>query len=199
MQLDETDIAILRCVQSDARMSLRDIAKAIGVSTPTVSARLSSLERLGIVRGYAAIVDPERLNETIVTLVIKAKLPAADRVAKAVAELRWTRRVTIARGGRILAEATMIDPAGIDSLLDAIAKIPNVVDAEHYVGVRTVKEEPRAVLADRMKAKLTCFQCRGPISGEPIKRRIDGRSHFFCCRSCEGLYLKKYRTLKARV
>lgn len=179
-------------------MSFREVAKAIGVSTPTVSARVSNLERMGIVKGYTIQVDPERLNETSVTLVIKAKLSTAGGVAEEVAKLPWMRRVALARGGWIVADATAIRPADVDALLDAVGKIPDVVDADHYIAVRTLKEEPRTVLTDTMTATLTCFECKGPIAGDPVRRRIDGRDHFFCCRSCESLYVKRYDVVKAR-
>lgn len=198
VELDRTDVAILRCLQADSRMSFRDIAKAVGVSTPTVSARVSSLERMGIVTGYTARVDPAQLNETSVTLVIKAKLSAAVDVAEAVAGLPGVRRVALARGGRIVVDATLVPPANVNALLESVGHVPDVIDADHYVTVRTLKEEPRAVLADHLNATLTCFECKGPITAEPVRRRIDGRDHFLCCRSCESLYVKRYETVKAR-
>ena len=198
MDLDPTDVAILRCLQADARMSFRNIAKAIGVSTPTVSARVSSLERTGIVKGYAAQVDPERLNETAVTLVIRARLPAAELVADDLARLPWVRKVSLARGGRIVVDATAVRASDLNALFEAVGKLPDVIDADHYVTVKTVKEEPRAVLADHLTATLTCFECKGPIAAEPVRRRIDGRDHYFCCRSCEFLYVKRYERTKAR-
>jgi len=198
MELGATDLAILRCLQGDARLSLRAIAKRIGVSTPTVSARLATLEELGIIRGYRALVDPERLNETSVFLVGRAKLPAAEAVAKELARHPWARRVNVARGARILVDATVADPREVDTILETVASIPGVVDAEHYVLVRGVKEDPLALLAERASANLACFECHGPIKGEPVKARLDGRELYFCCRSCERLYLEKYAALKAR-
>jgi DNA-binding Lrp family transcriptional regulator len=198
VELDETDVAILRCLQADSRLSFRDIAKAVGVSTPTVSARVSNLERSGIVTGYTVRVDPAHLNETSITLVIKTKLSAAGDVAQAVAGLPGVRRVALARGGRIVVDATLTPPADVNGLLEAVGNVPDVIDADHYITVRTLKEEPRAMLADHLNATVTCFECRGPITAEPVRRRIDGRDHFFCCRSCESLYVKRYETVKAR-
>jgi len=198
VELDRTDIAILRCLQADSRKSFREIAKAVGVSTPTVSARVSALEQMGIVKGYTVLVDPGQLNETSVTLVIKAKPAAAERVAERVGELRWSRRVQLARGGRIVVDATAVSSADVDALLETVARVPGVVDVDHFIAVRAVKEEPRAILTAHLTATLTCFECKGPIAGEPVKRRLDGRDHFFCCRSCESLYLKRYETLRAR-
>ncbi len=198
MELEPTDVAILRCLQEDARLSLRAIAKRIGVSTPTVSSRLAALEDLGIVRGYRAVLDPDRLRETSLLLVVRAKLPAADSVAKEIARHPWARRVIVARGGRILVDATVADPREIDPILETTASIPQVVDADHYVTVRRVKEDSPALLADHTATNVACFECHGPITGDPVKTRLDGREHYFCCRSCERLYLEKYKALKAR-
>ncbi len=198
MELQETDLAILRCLQEDARLSLRAIAKRVGVSTPTVSARLSTLEDLGIVRGYRALVDPERLGETSVLLVVRARLPAADAVAREIAKYGWARRVSVARGGRILVAAAVTDPHEIDTVLENVASVPEVTDAEHYVVVRSVKEDPPALLEDHASTDVVCFECHGPIKGEPVKDRLDGREHYFCCRSCERLYLERYAAVKAR-
>jgi len=162
-----------------------------------VSTRLATLEQLGIIRGYKALVDPERLNETSVALVIKTRLQAAEDVAKNLAKHEWARRVSLGRSDWVLLDATVHKREEIDTILEAVASLPDVVDCEHYVAVRTVKEDPRAVITDTLSTTLICFQCRGPIKGEPIKVHMDGRDHYLCCNSCERLYLEKYKKLKA--
>lgn len=197
MDLDQTDIAILRCLQEDARVSLRTIASKIGVSVPTVSARLATLEGLGIVKGYRAVLDPERLNESSVTLMIKTRLQATETVAKELAKHDWARRILATRDGRILIDATVVDRRDVDAVLETVASLPDVVDCEHFTGLRTVKEEPRALVTDSLTTSLICFQCKGPIKGEPIKLRMDERDHYLCCHSCERLYVERYKKLKA--
>ena len=197
VDLDRTDIAILRCLQRDARLSLRLIAKEVGVSTPTVSARLTTLTQLGIVKGYAAVLDPERLNETTFVLLVKARPPSTDAVASAIAKLAGVRRVLVARGGRIVVDATVVDPRDVDAVLEKVAGLHDVVDVDHHVAIRALKEEPRAILADALTTSLVCYQCKGPIKGEPIKIRMDGRDHYLCCTSCEKLYVERHRKLKA--
>lgn len=54
---DEVDIAILRALSEDARMSQRQVAAALGISAPTVSERMARLERAGVIRGYAAQIN----------------------------------------------------------------------------------------------------------------------------------------------
>ncbi len=197
MDLDATDTAILRFLQKDARASFRTIAKAIGVSVPTVSARLRNLEQLGIVRGYRAVVDPERLDETAFTLLVKTRPRAADGVASAIAEFGWARRVLTGRPGWILVDATAARGEGIDGIRKQVDGLPGVLDVQEYVGLQAVKDEPPVLLSGPLSTSLVCFECRGPIRGEPVKVRRDGRYHYFCCHTCERLYLEKYSRIKA--
>ncbi len=197
LDLDRVDIAILRCLDEDSRSSLRDIAKRIGVSVPTVSARLGTLEQLGIIKGYRAVLDPERLNETSVSLLIKARLQGAEGVATELAKHAWARRVTLAHSGWIIVDATVVNRRDVDTILESISQLPDVLDITHRVAVRTIRDEPRALIADALTTNLICFQCKGPILGDPIKIRMDGRDHYLCCHSCERLYVERYARLKA--
>jgi len=86
-QLDETDFKILDALLDDARLSSRQIADQVGVSVGTVLSRIKRMENEGIIKGYSAIVDHERLGYelTVVTeiTVAKGKLLDVEReVAK---------------------------------------------------------------------------------------------------------------------
>ncbi len=197
LDLDATDAAILRCLQEDARASLRAISKKVGVSVPTVSARLRNLEDLGIVRGYRVILDPERLDETTLALVVKTTLRATEAVAEKIAQSPWARRVLTGPPGWILVDATVVRREHLDRIHNEVSALPDVVDVQDYRGLRTVKDEPSALLSDHLSTSLVCFECKGPIHGEPVKVRRDGRYHYFCCHSCERLYLEKYGRVKA--
>lgn len=197
MDLDATDAAILRALQENARASLRTVAKRIGASVPTVSARLRKLEDLGIIRGYRAVLDPERLDETTVVLVIKTRRQATDEVAARISGFGWARRVLTGRPGWILVDATAVRNGEVDQILGEVSSLPDVLDVQDYAGMQIVKDEPAAVLADRLSTSLKCFECKRPIQGEPVKVRRDGRYHYFCCHPCERLYLEKYGRIKA--
>jgi len=73
--LDEIDFKILRELLSNARLSCRQIAKRVGVTTGTVLSRMRRMEREGIIRGYSAILDHEKLGYelTVVTEVVVSK------------------------------------------------------------------------------------------------------------------------------
>jgi len=62
MRLDETDVKILKTLLSDARLSSRQIAKQCGVSIGTVLSRIKKMEKEGIIKGYSALLDDEKLG-----------------------------------------------------------------------------------------------------------------------------------------
>jgi len=62
MHLDETDVKILKALTLDARLSSRQIAKQCGVSIGTVLSRIKRMENEGIIRGYSALLDHEKLG-----------------------------------------------------------------------------------------------------------------------------------------
>ena len=62
MRLDETDVKILGVLAVDARLSSRQIAKQCGVSIGTVLSRIKKMEKEGIIKGYSALLDHEKLG-----------------------------------------------------------------------------------------------------------------------------------------
>lgn len=75
MELDETDVKILKAVTVDARLSSRQIAKQCGVSVGTVLFRIRRLEEMGVIKGYSVIPDHEKLGYelTVVTEITVSK------------------------------------------------------------------------------------------------------------------------------
>jgi len=57
--VEELDRQIVQLLVADGRMSYTDLGKATGLSTSAVHQRVRRLEQRGVIRGYAAIVDPE--------------------------------------------------------------------------------------------------------------------------------------------
>jgi len=61
-RLDETDVKIVKALTLDARLSSRQIAKQCGVSIGTVLSRMKKLEKEGIIKGYSALLDHEKVG-----------------------------------------------------------------------------------------------------------------------------------------
>ncbi|MEK7248397.1 MAG: Lrp/AsnC family transcriptional regulator [Chloroflexota bacterium] len=67
--LDFIDLKILEILQQDGRASHSAVAEAVGLSQPSVHERVKKLEQRGIIRGYAALVDPEALGLDVLAFV----------------------------------------------------------------------------------------------------------------------------------
>ena len=60
--LDSTDLDILRCLQENARLTTKELAARVNLSTTPVFERLKRLERSGFIKKYVAVLDAEKLN-----------------------------------------------------------------------------------------------------------------------------------------
>jgi Lrp/AsnC family transcriptional regulator, leucine-responsive regulatory protein len=63
--LDATNLRLLEELQANARTSLAELGRRVGLSSPAVAERLKRLEQEGVITGYCAQVDPRRLGYTL--------------------------------------------------------------------------------------------------------------------------------------
>jgi Lrp/AsnC family leucine-responsive transcriptional regulator len=77
--LDATNVRLLAELQADARLSLAELGRRVGLSSPSVAERLGRLERDGVIRGYHADVDPRALGYAL-SAVIRVR-PARRQIA----------------------------------------------------------------------------------------------------------------------
>jgi Lrp/AsnC family leucine-responsive transcriptional regulator len=82
--LDPTDRRLLTELQADGRLSLAELGRRIGLSSPAVAERLRRLEADGVITGYRADVDPARLGLGLGVLI---RIRPAPRELAAVADL----------------------------------------------------------------------------------------------------------------
>ena len=60
--LDGFDVKLLTLLQEDGRMSVQDLADRVGLSASQCSRRRARLEAAGVIAGYRADLDPDRLG-----------------------------------------------------------------------------------------------------------------------------------------
>ena len=82
--LDATNIGLLRELEADARLSLAELGRRVGLSSPAVADRLGRLEEAGVIRGYRAEIDPRALGYQ---LAVVLRIRPAPRELKKVGEL----------------------------------------------------------------------------------------------------------------
>ena len=67
--LDRTDWRLLAELQKDGRASFAELARAVAMSPSAVAERVRRLEEAGVIAGYRATIDPERVGLTVMAFV----------------------------------------------------------------------------------------------------------------------------------
>ena len=75
--MDATDFKIIELLQEDGRISMKDLGKIVGLTSPAVSERVKRLEESGVIKGYKAIVNPDKLGRLIKSF-INISLPSEN-------------------------------------------------------------------------------------------------------------------------
>lgn len=69
MPLDRFDRQILALLQADGRLTNLELAEKIGLSPSPCLRRVRALEQAGVIRGYRAVLDAQKLGLTLTALV----------------------------------------------------------------------------------------------------------------------------------
>lgn len=64
-RLDQTDINILRAIQENARLTTKELAQKVHLSTTPVFERLRRLEREGYIKKYMALLDANKAQSRL--------------------------------------------------------------------------------------------------------------------------------------
>jgi Lrp/AsnC family leucine-responsive transcriptional regulator len=67
--LDATNCLLIGELQWDGRLSIAELGRRVGLSSPAVAERLQRLEQSGTIRGYHADVDPRALGLTLGAII----------------------------------------------------------------------------------------------------------------------------------
>jgi Lrp/AsnC family leucine-responsive transcriptional regulator len=84
--LDEIDREIVEILLKDSRTSLKELAQAVALSSPSVSERLRRLEERGVIRAFTVEVDPKALGFPIQAIVRIKPLPGKLHVVQKLIE-----------------------------------------------------------------------------------------------------------------
>jgi Lrp/AsnC family leucine-responsive transcriptional regulator len=144
--LDRIDRNILAALSRDGRLSMAELAARVGLSKTPVQARVRRLEADGYIRGYAAIIDSERMGEGHVAFVqVKlsdtrsAALEAFNKAVLAVPEVEQCHM--IASSFDYLLKVRTKDIASYRRVLgERISALPHVAQTSTFVAMETVKD-----------------------------------------------------------
>jgi DNA-binding Lrp family transcriptional regulator len=145
MDLNETDLKILKGLLTDARFSSRQIAKNVGVSVGTVLSRIKKMEDEGVIKGYSVLLDHEKLGYelTVVTeiTVSKGRLTETESEIARIPNVCGVYDVTGLTDAIIIAKFRSREDLG--KFTKTLLALPYIERTNTHVVLTTVKENFR--------------------------------------------------------
>lgn len=143
--MDETDKKILKNLLVDARVSARQLALKLGLSTVTVLSRMSKLENQKIIRGYTTLLDHEKLGYDLTAIIeIIAKKDKIIQIEDRLSEMENVCAVYDVTGNTdTLVIAKFKGREELSKFVKNLSTIPYVENTITHVVLNTVKEDFR--------------------------------------------------------
>ena len=145
MVLSETDIKILQVLLEDARFSSRQIAKKVGVSVGTVLSRIKRMEEDGLIKGYSAIMNHEKLGYELTVVmevtVSKGRLIEMENEIAKIPNVCSVYDVTGLTDAFIIAKFKTREELG--KFTKRLLALPYIERTNTHVVLTTVKEDFR--------------------------------------------------------
>ena len=145
--IDEIDATIVALLQENARISQADVARAVGLAPSAVLERIRKLESRGVIKGYAALVDPHALDQSMLAFIAvrSEQAPGDDSVSRALAACPEVLELHhVAGDDCYLLKVRARDAEHIGQLLrHRFGRIPGVRSTRTTIVLETVKETPR--------------------------------------------------------
>jgi Lrp/AsnC family leucine-responsive transcriptional regulator len=124
--MDVTDYRIIEILQEDGRVSMKDLGKIVGLTSPAVSERVKRLEEAGIIQGYKAIVNPDKLGR-VIKAFIHISLPS-DQYEEFIEAARKDTRIVECH------HITGDDCSLLKVLVKDMYELENVIDSIKSIG-----------------------------------------------------------------
>jgi len=144
MDIDKIDEKILKNLMVDARVSARQLALKLGMSTVTILSRIKKLEKEKIIRGYTALIDHEKLGYDLTAIIevvanknivdIEEKLSKIDNVCAVYDITGNTDTVIIAK---------FKERSKLSEFVKSLSAMANVDNTITHVVLNTTKEDFR--------------------------------------------------------
>lgn len=140
--IDETSVNVLRELLRDARLSYREVARRIGVSSGTVASRVREMERDGVLKKYTVQLDHERMGYELTAITeITVSGGMTLEVGEGIAAHPETVGVYNVTGASdIMVIAKFRTRQELSDFTKNITKMPHVERTETHLVLNTLKE-----------------------------------------------------------
>jgi Lrp/AsnC family transcriptional regulator for asnA, asnC and gidA len=163
----DTDRAIIRLLQQNARISYAELSRATGIPESTVRRRMDRLQQRGVIE-FAMLADPARLGYDLRAMIgLKVELRRLEEIAQV---LRGMNEVTFAafltgNFDIMIQVVVRSQEALVEFLTDRLAPIGGVRSSETFVMPYIIKPTTAWILPEPDPAELPEPRARGEADG----------------------------------
>jgi len=162
-KLDEKDLAILSLIQSNCRLTAREVARKIDSPITTVFAKIKRMEEIGVIKEYKAILDSQKLNKGTTAFILasvsygtknNATLFSQRDIAKEIAKFPEVQEVHIVTGDwdlLIKLKAESVDAVG-KFVIDKLRIVKGIEKTLTCMVFETCKETTEIPIETRKKS-----------------------------------------------
>jgi len=149
-EIDQVDMEILKMLQDDCRMTLDEMATRLNISKSTVYYRIKKLERMGVIMGCHAKLNPEKMGKDYVAIMlVRAKYGPGyhDKVGQKLSSVAGVTSVYFMFGEWDF--IVQIKASSRDEILKVLESIMNMEEIERtstLLVAKVIKEDPRLPL-----------------------------------------------------
>lgn len=145
-KLDAIDLKILDELQRDGRLSNVALAKSVGLSATPCAERVRALEASGVISGYAARLDAQRLDLGLLVFIEiaidRTSQDAFDQFAAAITRIPQVQECHMVAGGfDYLVKVRVADMRAYRAFLgEVLSQVPGIRETHTYAVMERVKE-----------------------------------------------------------
>jgi Lrp/AsnC family transcriptional regulator for asnA, asnC and gidA len=154
--LDELDFAILAELESDARITVSELARRLGHPNSTIHDRMRRLEEEKVIRGYTAIIDPRKLGlgiKAVIKVTRAQNVSLEDSLHKPAKLLEVTNVQTLTGDTD---ELITVYARDVDDLKDIIYNKVGPLPGLSWLSTSIVLDEISSPLTRRFRSKTGC-------------------------------------------
>lgn len=132
------DLQIIELLKRDAKMKLQDIGDKVHLTGQAVSNRISKLEKMGVIKGYTALIDERYLNPKMIAYITVIMSTANHEGFKKFLE----RRKEVVEAHRISGDGCYMVKVEVDSQEELTQILDGILIYGNYrvnISIATVK------------------------------------------------------------
>ena len=145
--MDEIDRKIVALLRQNARRSFQDIGSRVALSAPAVKRRVDRLEADGVIRSYAAVVDPSAMGwhtHAVVALYCEGRMSGQEVRAAIEGHPEVEAAFTVAGEASAILHVRAEDTQHLEQTLERLRDAPGVRRTQTQVVLSTLFERPVA-------------------------------------------------------